>query len=37
METFLDHANAVEESAGPIDIEHVRGRIKVMLSSRDVM
>jgi hypothetical protein len=33
METFLQQANFVEESAGPIDIDHVRSRINVMLSS----
>jgi len=37
METFVDQASVVEESAGPVDIEHVRDRINVMLRSRDVI
>ena len=37
MEAFAGLADVIEESAGTADIEHVRGRINCMLSSRGLI
>jgi len=37
METFDGEADVIEDAAGPRDINHVRGRINCMLSSRGLI